>query len=264
MKRGKNDLLYLPWNKIQSASVFNAIFFIISRAYVETTTDDEVSCWAELPSMLSIFILIRRTSKLFVTFVKGFLEDKKPNHRITSLEPYWIFKTTFPGIKCFITKLLFLIEPCLEQKVPEAKGKIFLRLQKCYTCGICLWSHWVLGKTHFLKVSTPLKIRMPLPLRTLESKLTWTPCKTKPPGWGGISVSKSNSGVYGVITTAGVQCSFLGYLIILVLEINPVIISALQIGKLFRERPSNLPTATQSICWLTGRAMGPGRLILGA
>lgn len=99
MKREKNDLLYLPWNKFQSATVFNALFFIISQAYVETATDDEVSCWAELSSMLSISILIRGASKLFVTFVKGFLEDKKPHHKMTSLEPYWIFKTTFPRIK---------------------------------------------------------------------------------------------------------------------------------------------------------------------
>lgn len=93
MRRKKKDLLYLPWNKIQSAAVFNAIFFIISQAYVGTATDDEVSCWAELSSVLSIFILIRGTSKLFVTFVKGFLEDKKPScNRMTSLEPCWIFK----------------------------------------------------------------------------------------------------------------------------------------------------------------------------
>lgn len=92
MRRKKNDLLYLPWNKIQSATVFNAIFFIISQAYVGTAADDEVSCWAELSSMLSIFILIRGTSKLFVTFVKGFLEDKKPScNRIASLELCWIF-----------------------------------------------------------------------------------------------------------------------------------------------------------------------------
>lgn len=64
------------------------MFFIISQAYVETATDDEVSCWAELSSELSIFILIRGASKLFVTFVKGFLEDKKTNYKITSLEPY--------------------------------------------------------------------------------------------------------------------------------------------------------------------------------
>lgn len=44
--------------------------------------------------MLSIFILIRGTSKLFVTFVKGFLEDKKPScNRIASLELCWIFNT---------------------------------------------------------------------------------------------------------------------------------------------------------------------------
>lgn len=213
MKREKNDLLYLPWNKIQSASVFNAIFFIISRAYVETTTDDEVSCWAELPSMLSIFILIRRTSKLFVTFVKGFLEDKKPNHQITSLEPYWIFKTTFPGIKCFITKLLFLIEPCLEQKVQKLRVKYFCLFKNVILVEFVCGHIGSVGKTHFLKVNTSLKIIIPLPLRTLESKLTWTPRKTKPPGWGGISVSKSNSGVYGVSTTAGARCSFLGYLL---------------------------------------------------
>lgn len=110
----KNDLLYLPWNKIQSATVFNAIFFIISQAYVATTTDDEVSCWAELSSMLSIFILIRGMSKLFVTFVKGFVEDKTSNYKITSLELYWIFKSTFPRIKCLITKPGFLMELCLE------------------------------------------------------------------------------------------------------------------------------------------------------
>lgn len=124
MKREKNDLLYLPWNKIQSATVFNAIFFIISQAYVETATDDEVSCWAELSSMLSIFILIRGRSKLFVTFVKGFLEDRIPSCKITSLEPYWIFKTTVPRIKHLITKLLlFLIESCLEQKIQKLKVK---------------------------------------------------------------------------------------------------------------------------------------------
>lgn len=159
MKREKNDLLYLPWNKTQSASVFNAIFFIISQAYVETATDDEVSCWAELSSMLSIFILIRRTSKLFVTFVKGFLEDKKPNHKITSLEPYWIFKTIFPRIKCLITKLLFLIEPCLEQNVQKLRENIFF-----FKNGILMEfvSGHVgsVGKTHFLEVSTSLKIIM--------------------------------------------------------------------------------------------------------
>lgn len=128
MKREKNDLLYLLWNKIQSATVFNAIFFIISQAYVETATDDEVSCWAELSSMLSIFILIRGAIKLFVTFVKGFLEDKKPNHKITSLKHYWIFKTTFPRIKWLVIKLLFLMDPCFEQKVQQLRIKIFFFL----------------------------------------------------------------------------------------------------------------------------------------
>lgn len=152
MKREKNDLLYLPWNKIQSATVFNAIFFIISQAYVETAIDDEVSCWAELSSMLSIFILIRGAIKLFVTFVKGFLEDKKPNHKITSLEPYWIFKATFRRIKCLITKPLFLIEPCLEQKVQKLRVTFFLNI-------ICIMmdsDH--VGRTHFLKVNTSLEI----------------------------------------------------------------------------------------------------------
>lgn len=105
MKREKNDLLYLPWNKIQSATVFNAIFFIISQAYVETATDDEVSCWAELSSVLSIFILIRGRSRLFVTFVKGFLEDKKPNCESLAWSPAEYSKP-FPRIKCLITELL--------------------------------------------------------------------------------------------------------------------------------------------------------------
>lgn len=162
MKREKNDLLYLPWNKIQSATVFNAIFFIISQAYVETATDDEVSCWAELSSMLSIFILIRGTSKLFVTFVKGFLEDRKPNHKITSLEPYWIFKTTIPRIKCLTTKLLFLIDSCLEQKVQLKVKYIFFFFFKNITCVIfvsgCIGS---VRKTHFPKVNGSLKLTMP-------------------------------------------------------------------------------------------------------
>lgn len=160
MKREKNDLLYLPWNKIQSASVFNAIFFIISQAYVETATDDEVSCWAELSSVLSIFILIRRTSKLFVTFVKGFLEDKKPNHKITSLEPYWIFKTTFPRIKCLLSKLLILLEPCLEQQVQKLKVKYVSFKNIIYV--IFVSGHvGSVGKTHFLKVKASFKIIMP-------------------------------------------------------------------------------------------------------
>lgn len=44
---GKIDLLYVAWNKIQSATIFNATFFIISQAYVGTATDDEASCWAQ-------------------------------------------------------------------------------------------------------------------------------------------------------------------------------------------------------------------------
>lgn len=33
-------------------------------------------------------MVIRRMSRLFVTFVKGFTEDKKTNHKTASLEPY--------------------------------------------------------------------------------------------------------------------------------------------------------------------------------
>lgn len=126
MRREKNDLLYLPWNKIQSAAVFNAIFFIILQAYVGTATDDEVSCWAELPSMLSIFILIRKTSRLFVTFVKGFIEDKETNHKAASLEPYWIFTVTVCRIKCLRTKPLLPIEPYLKKMVRKLWVKYIL------------------------------------------------------------------------------------------------------------------------------------------
>lgn len=181
MKREKNDLLYLLWNKIQSATVFNAIFFIISQAYVETATDDEVSCWAELSSVFSIFILIRGASKLFVTFVKGFLEDKEPNHQITSLEPYWIFKTTFPGMKCLIIKPLFLIEPCVEQKVQKLKVKSFFFKNIIYVMTVSGHVGSV-GKTHFPKVNISLKIIMLLPLRTLESINLNTFVQSKPLG----------------------------------------------------------------------------------
>ena len=165
MKREKNDLLYLPWNKIQSATVFNAIFFIISQAYVETATDDEVSCWAELSSMLSIFILIRGRSKLFVTFVKGFLEDRIPSCKITSLEPYWIFKTTIPRIKHLITKLRVVSVRVLSwTKGPEAKGTISFLFSffKSNTC-IIFVSGYIgsVRKTHFPKVNISLKIMMP-------------------------------------------------------------------------------------------------------
>lgn len=69
------------------------LYFSLSHKHMLEPLQMMVSCWAELSSMLSIFILIRGTSKLFVTFVKGFLEDKKPScNRITSLEPCWIFK----------------------------------------------------------------------------------------------------------------------------------------------------------------------------
>lgn len=49
---GRIDLLYVAWNKIQSAAMFNATFFIILQAYVGTATDDEASCWAKWSSGL--------------------------------------------------------------------------------------------------------------------------------------------------------------------------------------------------------------------
>lgn len=77
MRREKNDLLYLPWNRIQSAALFNAIFFIILQAYVGTATDDEVSCWAGLPSMLSIFILIRKNEQIVCDLYQGLLRRQE-------------------------------------------------------------------------------------------------------------------------------------------------------------------------------------------
>lgn len=71
---GRIDLLYVAWNKIQSATIFNATFFIILLAYVGTATDDEASCWAEWSSVLSFSLLITGSDKLLVTFVKGSLE----------------------------------------------------------------------------------------------------------------------------------------------------------------------------------------------
>lgn len=41
------SLLHVPWNKIQFATIFNATFFIILRAYAEIATDDGASCWAQ-------------------------------------------------------------------------------------------------------------------------------------------------------------------------------------------------------------------------
>lgn len=51
------------------------LYFSLSHKHMLELLQMMVSCWAELSSMLSIFILIRGTSKLFVTFVKGFLQD---------------------------------------------------------------------------------------------------------------------------------------------------------------------------------------------
>lgn len=124
MRRKKNDLLYLPWNKIQSATVFNAVFFIISQAYVGTATDDEVSCWAELSSMLPIFILIRGVSELFVTFVKGFLEDKKPCCKESVAWSPAEYSKLQPWMKCAVTKLLCLMEPCLLQKNRDLTAEV--------------------------------------------------------------------------------------------------------------------------------------------
>lgn len=160
MRRETNDWLYLPWNKIQSAAVFNAIFFIILQAYVGTATDDEVSCWAELPSMLSIFILIRKMSRLFVTFIKGFTEDRKTNHKTASLEPYWIFTASFPRTKCLMTKPLTPIEPYLEERSRSSGQNTFYICFKnipCLTVFVnspILFGVW----TYVLKVNTSVKI----------------------------------------------------------------------------------------------------------
>lgn len=58
--------------------MFNATFFIVSQAYVGMATDDEASCWAKSSSVpLWLFfkaLLITRSDKLFVTFVKVLLE----------------------------------------------------------------------------------------------------------------------------------------------------------------------------------------------
>lgn len=44
---GSIDLLYVAWNKIQSAAMFNTTVFIISQAYAGMATDWEASCWAK-------------------------------------------------------------------------------------------------------------------------------------------------------------------------------------------------------------------------
>lgn len=64
-------------------------------------------------------------SRLFVTFIKGFTEDRKTNHKTASLEPYWIFTASFPRTKCLTTKPLTPIEPALFlKKGQKAQGKI--------------------------------------------------------------------------------------------------------------------------------------------
>lgn len=78
---GRIDLLYVAWNKIQSAAMFNATFFIILQAYVKMATDDEASCWAKWSWVFFFFffkaLLITGSGKLFVTFVKVLLETQR-------------------------------------------------------------------------------------------------------------------------------------------------------------------------------------------
>lgn len=114
---GRIDLLYVAWNKIQSAAMFNATFFIISQAYVGMATDDEACCWAKWSSVLFFpffkALLITGYDKLFVTFVKVLLET------------HWLAAATVLACGvCEYAKLLYFFSSFFVCKVSTWKREI--------------------------------------------------------------------------------------------------------------------------------------------
>lgn len=138
MKKKMTYYIY-PETRFNLLPYLMLYFFIISQAYVGTVTDDGLSCWAELSSMLSISILIKGTGKLFVTFVKGFV--KTWNQAITESLAWSTAKYSKPSawIKCGLTKMWSLMSTIewrthciLSLSSSQAQIRILLPIQITY------------------------------------------------------------------------------------------------------------------------------------